>query len=221
MAPDAEHADAPPDEAAPVERGLFSEKVRDTLVVVILSVTTVLTAWTGFQSSKWGGEMSIAFSQGSTARIEAARYAGEANAARQADLTIWAIYVNARATEDERLATYVEERFTPHFRVAYDAWLAAGEGTRSPFALDVYVPPGTTEAAAAQERAEERYNQALRNNQRGDDYTLLTVILAVVLFFAAVSGRLGRPSTRWFMLGLAYTVLLGGVVVLAALPVNL
>jgi len=57
----------------------------------------VLTAWCGFQSSQWNGRMSVAFSEASSARIEAARQAGVANAACQADLTIWGVYVQARA----------------------------------------------------------------------------------------------------------------------------
>jgi hypothetical protein len=40
--------------------------------VVIPSVTTILTAWSAIPSSKWAGAMSIAFSLGSTARIEKA-----------------------------------------------------------------------------------------------------------------------------------------------------
>jgi hypothetical protein len=43
----------------------------DLAVTVVLSITAILTAWTAFQSSKWGGAMSIAFSQASSARIEA------------------------------------------------------------------------------------------------------------------------------------------------------
>jgi hypothetical protein len=97
--------------------------VRETVVLIVLSITAVLTAWCGFESSQWGGEMSIAFSEASSARIEAARQAGAANAARQADLTIWGVYVQARAQGDTELARYVEQRFTDHFRVAYQAWM--------------------------------------------------------------------------------------------------
>ena len=78
--------------------------VRETVVVVVLSVTAVLAAWCGFESSKWSGEMSTAFSQASSARIEAARQDGVANAARQADLTIWGVYVQARAQGNTALA---------------------------------------------------------------------------------------------------------------------
>ncbi|HWS58651.1 MAG TPA: hypothetical protein VN257_08935 [Actinotalea sp.] len=208
---------AAPVHAVPDDR---SERVRDTLVVIFLSITTVLTAWSGFQASQWGGEVLIAFSDASTARLEAARYSGEASAARQVDLTVWASFVEATAHEDERLADYIEQRFTPHFQVAYDAWVDQGRPTLGPFTMAVYVPPGTTEAAAADARAEQAHLQALRNDQRGDEYTLLTVIFAVVLFFTAVSGRLGREGSRWFMLVTGGVFLVGGVVVLATFPVR-
>lgn len=47
---------------------------RDIIAVLLLSITAVLTAWCGFESSKWGGEMSIAFSEESGARIQAAAF---------------------------------------------------------------------------------------------------------------------------------------------------
>jgi hypothetical protein len=104
--------------------------VRETVVIVVLSVTAVLTAWCGFESSKWSGEMSIAFSQASSSRIEAARQDGVANAARQADLTIWGVYVQARAQGDTALATYVEKRFTPTSR--WRTELGSLKGNRRP-----------------------------------------------------------------------------------------
>jgi hypothetical protein len=52
---------------------------RELVAVVVLSVTAIATAWTGFQASKWGGAMSINFSRASSARIEAARLDGAAN----------------------------------------------------------------------------------------------------------------------------------------------
>jgi hypothetical protein len=194
--------------------------IRETVVIIVLSITAVLTAWCGFESSKWSGEMSIAFSQASSARIEAARQEGIANAARQADLSIWGVYVQARAQGDTALATYVERRFTPHFQVAYRAWIAEREPTLGPFKMKEYVPPGTTEAAAADQRADSRFADALKFNQRGDNYTILTVLFALVLFFAAASTRLGRPRTQWIVLGAAIAFLVVAVGILATFPID-
>lgn len=84
-------------------------------------------------------------------------------------------------------------------------------------ALDSYQPPGQEEAAA-DARADVLFQTALRNNQRGDDYTLLTVLFALVLFFTSVSGRPKLAAMRWFMLGLATTSLVLGGGFLAAFP---
>jgi hypothetical protein len=195
--------------------------IRETVVLIVLSITAVLTAWCGFQSSQWGGEMSIAFTEASNARIEAARQAGVANSARQADLTIWGVYLQARAQGNTGLARYVEQRFTDHFRVAYRAWIAQGEPTDGPFKMKEYVPPGTTESAAADQRADSRFADALVFNQRGDNYTILTVLFALVLFFAAASTRLGNTRAQWIMLGVAIIFLITATVILATFPIDI
>jgi hypothetical protein len=193
--------------------------VRETIVLIVLSVTAVLTAWCGFESSKWSGEMSVAFSEASSSRIEAARQSGIANAGLQADLTIWGVYVQARAQGDTALATYVEKRFTDHFLVAYRAWIAQGEPTNGPFKMKEYVPPGTTEAAAADQRADRRFADALVYNERGDNYALLTVLFALVLFFAAASTRLVRPNSQRILLGVAIIFLIAATAILATFPI--
>jgi hypothetical protein len=195
--------------------------IRETVVIIVLSITAVLTAWCGFESSQWSGEMSIAFSDASNARIEAARQGGVANAARQADLTIWGVYLQARAQGDTALARYVEQRFTDHFRVAYRAWVAQGESTQGPFKMKEYVPPGTTESAAADQRADKRFADALLFNQRGDNYTILTVLFALVLFFAAASTRLGSPRVQLILIGIAIIFLIACIVILATFPIDI
>lgn len=200
-----------------------AERIRDIIAVVILSITAVLTAWSGFESSKWGGEMSISFSKASTARIEASREADRANAARGYDLDVFSLYVQAVASGDQRLADFAEERFSDAFRPAFDEWIAMSplenpSAPKSPFALDSYQPPGQLEAADADARADQLFQNALRNNQRGDNYTLLTVLFALVLFFTSVSGRPKLAAMRWFMLGLAVTLLVVGAGFLAAFP---
>jgi hypothetical protein len=217
---DTSTAEAPESSAEETPEKRPPGHVRETVVIVVLSITAVLTAWCGFESSKWSGEMSIAFSQASSARIEAARQEGVANAARQADLSIWGVYVQARAQGDTALATYVERRFTPHFREAYRAWIAQREPTTGPFKMKEYVPPGTTEAAAADQRADSRFADALRNNQRADNYTILTVLFALVLFFTAASTRLGRPRAQWILLGAAITLLVAAIVILVTFPIE-
>jgi hypothetical protein len=205
---------------APAETTRTS-RVLDILTVILLSVTAVLTAWCGFEASKWGGEMSIAFSQASSARIQAASAESTAQAARQYDLTLYTEWVLAEANGQDDLVRFVEERFTEEFAVAFDAWNVEGRASRGPLAMAEYVPPGTVEAKELSARADKKFDEALTNNQRGDDYSLLTVLFALVLFFAAISQHQSAPWRRRVFLSLAGVIAIGGIAMLLTFPIKI
>lgn len=203
------------DESTPTTR------VLDIVTVVLLSVTAVVTAWCGFEASKWGGEMSIAFSQASSARVQAASAQSTAQAARQYDLTLYTEWVLAEADGRDDLVSFVEERFTEEFAVAFDAWTAEGRAARGPFVMEEYVPPGTREAEQLSARADAKFDEALTNNQRGDNYSLLTVLFALVLFFAAISQHQTVPWRRRVFLGLSGVIVLCGLALLITFPIKI
>ena len=126
----------------------------------------------------------------------------------------------AERSRDAELADYIETRFTPEFRVAFDAWVAGGRTAQGPFVMAEYVPPGTTQAVALTKRADAKFAEALVNNQRGDNYSLLTVLFALVLFLTALSQR-NASITRWILLGLALVFGVAGVVFLATFPIKI
>ncbi|MGB7819096.1 MAG: hypothetical protein WBL35_10240 [Ornithinibacter sp.] len=192
---------------------------QEIVTVLLISIVAVLTAWCGFQSSKWGGEMSIAFSQASSARIQAASADGEARSATSFDLTIYASWVNAVAEDKQALADYIEERFTPHFKIAFDDWESSGRELNGPFAEESYVPPGEVRANELSARADTKFAEALENNARGDRYSLLTVMFALVLFFAAMSSRNFAPWAARTFLGLAAVLAVTGAAILSTYPV--
>lgn len=193
------------------------------VAVALLAITAVLTAWSGFEASKWGGEMSISFSRASTQRIEASREATTAEAARAVDLQVFGIWLEATSENNRELAVFARDRFTDHFAVAFEDWLTTRplrnpDAPRSPFAMDSYVPPGEVEAQEADTRADDYFADALADNRRGDNYTLLTVLFALVLFFGALSNRFGSERKSWTILVGAGVLLLVGVGFLIAFP---
>lgn len=210
--------DLPPQETEDTMRPR-SALLHEIMVLILLAITAVTTAWCGFESAKWGGEMSIAFSEASSARITAARAQGMANNARQIDVSLWVLFVQAKAQSDVPLAKYVEDRFTDRFLPAYEEWKRSGRAEGSPFEMAEYSPPGEADAAAADQRADQRFSDALLYNERGDQYALLTVLFALVLFFAAIAPRPTRPALRWLLLGLAALTFLTGVILMLRMPV--
>ncbi|GAA1782867.1 hypothetical protein [Agromyces lapidis] len=201
------------------QRAKMWTRATEIVGVFLLSITAVLTAWCGFESSKWGGEMSIAFSQASSARITAASAEGAARDARAFDLTVYGAYVEAVGGGNQELADYISARFTPEFQVAYDAWSADGMVENGPFARPEYVPEGTVEAEEASARADAKFEEALENNARGDRYSLLTVLFALVLFLTAMSQRENPTWVSRTLLGLALVVAVVGIVIMSTFPV--
>ena len=214
-APAAPTAAAP----APVSRWRHRPFI-EIVAVAMLSVTAILTAWCGFQSAKWSGERSIAFAEASAARVEASDADNEAREARVVDLIIYAEWVTAEADGQTVLADEIEARFTPHFTVAYDAWQDGGQVEPGPFAMAEYVPPGTAESAERSAYAEARFADAVEDTERGDNYSLLTVMFALVLFLTAMAQRDIHHRAAWIMLGLAGLIALTGLIVLLTFPVR-
>jgi hypothetical protein len=197
--------------------------LQEAVAVVLLAVTAILTAWTGFQSSKWGGAMSTAFSRASSARVEAARHDNDAATRQAIQVGLFTQWVQAVGAKDTTVSTFISARFPEPLATAFQDWLATRplvdpSAPRSPFDMPSYRIPERGEAAAADSRADAKFQEALRNNQRGDNYTVLTVLFAVVLFFGAMSTRITSYAARWVILGLAIATFLAGTGLLIALP---
>ena len=192
-------------------------KWHDVVAVALLSIIAVATAWCGFESSKWGGEMSIAFSQASSNRVKASDANSASRDAMQVEALVFAQWLNAEQAGDTAQMAYYESLFSPSFKVAFAQW---DRVTKTPFGLDSYVPAGAVEAAAFNKAADEAYARALVNNQRGDNYSLLTVMFALVLFLTAMAQREGPVWAQRSLLGVAGVVAVAGFVILATFPIK-
>jgi hypothetical protein len=180
---------------------------RDWVAVTLMSLTTILAAWSAFESSKWSGVMSISFSQASSARIEAARHQGDANRSTSIQVGLFTQWVSAYSTEDDREADYLASVFPEPLKASFEAWLALEpdknpEAPRTPFSMPQYQVPAAADANASDDRADQKFAEALQANQRSDNYTLMAVLFAVVLFFTALSGRARSPRIAAVYLGL-------------------
>jgi hypothetical protein len=199
-----------------------SKEVLELVAIVLLSVTTILTAWTAFQASKWGGAMSIAFSEASSSRIEAARADGAGNVRTSNHIGLWTQWAAAVGAGETELADFIVERFPEPLATAHQDWLAAGgtaEGAPdSPFAMSSYVLPEKVAAAAADARADGRFAAALTNNQRSDNYTILTVLFAAVLFFSAMSSRARDHRSQRALLAIGLLLGVVGMALLVTFP---
>jgi hypothetical protein len=209
----------------------------ELVATILLAVATVTTAWSAFQSSKWGGFSTASYSAASADRTLSSRSATLAGQQTIIDVTLFTDWLGAVNEEQGQVlppdyvpdpttySGFLYARFRPEFRPALHAWLAEDPATNSdappsPFAMDEYVLAAAQESHRLEASADESAAQARVANQRKDNYVLATVMCASVFFFAGIGAKLGSSRRRASMIVLAAVVLLATVAVLASFPVR-
>lgn len=214
----------------------------DLALAVILALAAVGTAWAGFQSAKWSGVQANSYAQAGAVRTESNRASTDAGQQQLSDVVAFTSWLNAyqqellaggtprpnRVYEPEEgtLSGFLFTRFREEFRPAVDAWVAErplvnADAPPTPFAMPEYRLAAADRATSLAADADGLAATARTANQRSDNYVLIAVVFALVLFFAGVAGRLQGPLTQRLLSALAAAVLLAAVVVLAAMPVEI
>src|SRR3954451_25021348 len=89
------------------------ERVLELLAVVLLSLTTLATAWSGYQAARWSGEQSQLYARASATRVQAGQQASRAGQLRIDALVLFDDWLAARTAGRTRLAAINERRFRP------------------------------------------------------------------------------------------------------------
>ena len=94
------------------------------LEAVLLSIVTIVTAWTGYSAAKWGTESRLELAHASALRIEANRAFAVAAENRNFDASTFNAWFVAYTLGNSQKMAVAERRFRPDFRIAFDAWRA-------------------------------------------------------------------------------------------------
>ncbi len=138
------------------------------------------------------------------------------------DLGLWTLWLQQSQLEDQSGMDFVAGRFRDEFKPAFDTWLALappGEpppGT--PFDLEEFDPAARAKTGRLLEEAEVASANARDSNQIGDNFVLMAVIMASVLFFAGVGTKFKGRGVRLMMITIALVLFTGGLIVILRLP---
>lgn len=201
------------------------EPLAEFIATIILAMATLATAWSGYQSARWGGEQSSLYSRAGALRTESTRASTKAGQLMQIDIGLFTNWVNAFAEDQQELADFYVNRFRPEFKVAFEAWLATDprnnpDAPKSPFSMPEYSVSFAEEADRLEEEASTTFEQGSVANQNSDNYILNTVILASVLFLAGLQSRIKSVPARMFIVFLSLIILAFGLVNIARYPIQ-
>ncbi len=216
----------------------------ELFATVMIAMATVLTAWSAFQSTKWGGVQANSYASAGAARTESAKESTLAGQLSVVDVTTFEQWIAAYADERRldpqasmgpdgeyvpdptQLSGFLFTRFRDEFKPAVQAWLDLrplenAKAPPTPFAMKEYVVADASRADRLTTKADRLAAEARAANQRGDNYVLATVVFATVLFFAGISSKFDNNKHRATLLIMGGLMMLAGIVVLATFPVEL
>ncbi|MEA2026544.1 MAG: hypothetical protein U9O18_07620, partial [Chloroflexota bacterium] len=196
----------------------------EVAAAILLALATIMAAWAAYQSTRWGGVQANAFSAAGAARTNAAQATSVAAAQIQIDVQLWSLWLTRAADRDESGMAFIEERFRDEFIPGFDAWMAqVPEGQippERPFDMDEYVVAERDLAGRLNAEADEAAATAREANQTSDNFVLVAVVMASVLFFAGVGTKFKGRGVRLAMLLFAAILFLFGVAFTFSMPQN-
>lgn len=195
----------------------------ELVAVIVMSLTAVLTAWSGFQSAQWSAIQAGSYGEAAGEHTESVRASNEASQNNAVDLAVFIAWLDAQANDDLETADFIYQRFPDRLKVASDAWLALDpfenpDAPGSPFDMEEYVVPAAERAAEMEQAAEEHTVAAQHATERANEFVLMTVLFATVLFFASISGKLTSNHNRAAILAVALIGLVAGILILLTYP---
>ena len=191
---------------------------------IVLALATTASAWCAYQSKLWGGAQMARSNAAIRASREGAVNSLAAVQWRAFDASMFIAYMEARFEQNKALETFLFQRFRPEMKPAVDAWLKLDplnnpSAPPSPFRMAEYAQAETAEVARQAELAAEAMTAAGEARRCSDNYVLLTVVFASVLFFGGIARAFDSRPLRTILAALAVLLFLGTLVALTTMPV--
>ena len=213
----------PPEPAGEEEQSSGSGRWLELGAVVLLSLATLATAWSGYQAALWSGVQSQRYAQASALRVRADEQSVRGGQLQIGDLVLVNGWFNAIESGNPRLAADYRRRFRPAFRPIFSAWLALHPLTNrrappGPTYMPQYHPAPFVASVTLNAQADQLFTEGTAAKTNDDRHILSTVFFAAVLFLAAVSLRLEWRRLRIFVLVFGTIMFLGALAFVLTLP---
>ena len=222
----------PPGNAIKDKKSLITSKRIETIVAVLLGVTTLLSAWASWIGHLHGGLQSINFTQSNNESAHGTAASNVGMQAYLADYMTWNTlrdynyeFEVANADGDKEKAALIKEKIAKFKKQNVDGGILA-EGIKwmeenkedDPFKMpgmaEKYLEEGSKEFNKSQELLEE----GKRDNTKGDSYMLVTVIYSLTLFLLGIVNTFKNMSNRLVVLAIAIAFLVFAVVYMCTIP---
>jgi hypothetical protein len=195
----------------------------EIIEAILLAVVAIATAWGGYQAARWDGRQAELYGRASTTRNQADQALTLGGQQRLLDVSTFNTWIEAQAEGRDDLAALYERRFSPEFKVAFDAWIALDPLSNpaappGPGFMPEYVNPLLERGVELNHRADRLFDAGTTARHHADDYIRTTVVLATILFLLVLSQRFRIRRVRLGVLAVAIGLLVYGLIAIVAFP---
>ena len=222
---------APPDNALKDRKTIVTDKRLETVVAILLGITTLLSAWASWIGHLHGGLQSINFTNSNNTSSQATAEYNLCMQAYIADYMAWDTIVDyyydleeAKNDGDQEKINIINKKID-HFKKHNTSdllaegvkWMEENNG-ESPFDM-----PGITEkyfesAQKTLDKSHELLEEGKRDNKKGDSYLLVTVIYSLTLFLLGMVGTLKDMPNRITLLTIAIVCMIFAFIYMCIIP---
>lgn len=206
------------------QRNIRFDRWIEFLSAAVMALAAICTAWCGYQAARWSGVQAVTFIEALAAHQDSIKQANQAVLTQSRHVLLFVEWASAESLDNQVQANFLYARFPPELKRAAEAWLKSEpesnpDAPSSPFSMPEYVLEQNEEAANLDKFADEMFAGATQANQTADNYVLLTVIFATVLFFGGISGKFKSRTVDLVVLIVAFLLFATGLVVMLSFPV--
>lgn len=199
------------------------ERLIEIAEAALLALVAVAAAWSGYQAAKWDGHEAFLYGTADEHRVRATAAATAGGQQRLLDVSTFNTWIQAHQEGDKELEELYVRRFSPEYKVAFDAWLQTDpfnnpDAPAGPIYMPEYHNALLAQASALNRQADDAFTEGTHARETSERYVAATVLFATVLFLIAIAQRFRVRAVRMGMLGVATGLMIFVLVMIASYP---
>jgi uncharacterized membrane protein YkgB len=224
-------SETPPDNAVKDKQTVITAKRLETVVAVLLGITTLLSAWASWIGHLHGGLQSINFTKSNNMASQGTTDYNLGMQAYLADYMTWNTVNDyyydleaAKAEGDKTKTDILNEKISTFKKQNGSEILAEGikwmeeNNEDNPFKMPGMAEKYFESAKGTVNESQELLEEGKRDNTKGDSYHLVNVIYSVVLFLLGIIGVFKNLQSRIMVLGIALASLVFATIYMISIP---
>lgn len=208
------------------------DEILEIVVVVLLGLTALLTAWATWIGSLHGGNQATNYAKSSNISADGNARWNQAAQELATDMQLWNTIVELRieysfAQEkgdsdgmeraEWKLNQFYTDNVGENLQEAID-WADAQDEYASPFEMEGFVENYFADAQAVLDEAQATLEQGQRDNASGDAFGLVTVIYSIVLFLLGIAGSFKNTTNKTVIIAIAVVGMIAASAYMLTLP---